>query len=190
MLKKGFTIVELAIVLIIIGIIIGMAVKGGALLQTAKMRAEFRKVDKIRTALSTWRANNPIGISKYPLLNPGVPNSPELDMYHLVTLTYLTEQEINNPFKQWELIRGGLPASGITDIADGEFGKSFILRLQGSSPQYACNFEVLLDDRTFDTGSTRIAGVTATLDPDGDWFECVNWPTAVSAGSFLYYDVL
>jgi prepilin-type N-terminal cleavage/methylation domain-containing protein len=189
MLKKGFTIVELAIVLIIIGIIIGMAVKGGALLQTAKMRAEFRKVDKIRTALSTWRANNPTGISKYPVITGA-----ELNIEYLVELGYLTEQEISNPFKKWELIRGGLPAigGGNDNISDANFGKSFILRLQGSSPQYACNFEVLLDDRTFNTGSTRIDNIAVTNDPDNNsiWYECSNWPTAVSPGSFLFYDVL
>jgi prepilin-type N-terminal cleavage/methylation domain-containing protein len=189
MLKKGFTIVELAIVLIIIGIIIGMAIKGGALLQTAKMRAEFRKVDKIRTALSTWRANNPMGISKFPKLTADN-NSPELDINELVTLGYLTDQEISTPFKKWELIRGGIPAtSGVTGIADGEYGKSFILMLDNTSPQYACNFEVLLDDRVFDTGSTRVSGISEKNDADGDWEECLDWPTAV-LNSELYYDVL
>jgi prepilin-type N-terminal cleavage/methylation domain-containing protein len=189
MLKKGFTIVELAIVLIIIGIIIGMAVKGGALLQTAKMRAEFRKVDKIRTALSTWRANNPIGISKYPPLPP----AENLDIYRLVELGYLSDLEINNPFGRWDMIRGNLPPTGLAEPS-GLYGKSFILMLDNSSPQYACNFEVLLDDRTFNTGSTRVDLSSFTLsdyiDTDGDWFECSRWPTGVSNGSSLNHEVL
>jgi prepilin-type N-terminal cleavage/methylation domain-containing protein len=184
MLKKGFTIVELAIVLIIIGIIIGMAIKGGALLQTAKMRAEFRKVDKIRTALSTWRANNPIGISKYPPEKVVV-----LDIDRLVQLGYLTEQEIENPFKKWELIRGNMPAVGAVGIEDAAYGKSFILRLNPTSPQYACNFEVLMDDKNFDNASSRVSGVNIL--PDGvEWAECAKWSTSTAGGGKLYYDVL
>jgi prepilin-type N-terminal cleavage/methylation domain-containing protein len=186
-MKKGFTIVELAIVLVIIGIIVGMAIKGGALLQTAKMRAEFRKVDKIRTALATWRANNPIGISVYPTVGG---DNVSLDINRLVELGYLTEQEILNPFKKWDMIRGGMPDNGTTGIPDGSYGKSFILMLDNSSPQYVCNFEVLLDDRDFNRGNTRVSSVNTVLDPDNDWRECNYWSSGGASGSFLYYDVL
>jgi prepilin-type N-terminal cleavage/methylation domain-containing protein len=188
-MKKGFTIVELAIVLVIIGIILGMAIKGGALLQTAKMRAEFRKVDKVRTALATWRANNPIGISVYPRVG-GDNFSPYLDINRLVELGYLTEQEILNPFKKWDMIRGGMPDNGSAGIPDALYGKSFILMLDNSSPQYVCNFEVLLDDRNFDRGNTRIFGVSSLTDSDNDWLECNYWPSGGTSGSYLYYDVL
>ncbi|MDR2400069.1 MAG: prepilin-type N-terminal cleavage/methylation domain-containing protein [Deferribacteraceae bacterium] len=186
MLKKGFTIVELAIVLIIIGIIIGMAIKGGALLQTAKMRAEFRKIDKIRVALSTWRANNPIGISKYPPAPPAT----DLNIDLLVELGYLTEQETLNPFGKWLMMRGDLPAVGSDNISS-EYGKSFILWADNPTLQYSCNFEVLLDDKVFDTGNNRVNPVpTAQKDSFGDWIECNKWPSGSGEARKQYYDVL
>jgi prepilin-type N-terminal cleavage/methylation domain-containing protein len=51
---KGFTFVELAIVLVIIGIIMGLAVKGRTLIRGAKLRAEIRKIDKLQTALMSY----------------------------------------------------------------------------------------------------------------------------------------
>ncbi|MDR2401566.1 MAG: type II secretion system GspH family protein [Deferribacteraceae bacterium] len=52
--RKGFTFVELAIVLVIIGIIMGLGVKGRTLIRSAKMRAEIRKIDKLQTALMSY----------------------------------------------------------------------------------------------------------------------------------------
>jgi prepilin-type N-terminal cleavage/methylation domain-containing protein len=52
--KKGFTFVELAIVLVIIGIIMGLAIKGRSLIRSAKMRNEIRKIEKLQTALMSY----------------------------------------------------------------------------------------------------------------------------------------
>jgi prepilin-type N-terminal cleavage/methylation domain-containing protein len=52
--KKGFTFVELAIVLVIMGIIMGLAVKGRSLIRGAKMRNEIRKIEKLQTALMSY----------------------------------------------------------------------------------------------------------------------------------------
>jgi prepilin-type N-terminal cleavage/methylation domain-containing protein len=42
----GFTLVEISVVLVVIGIIMGMAVKGRDLVETARLRKEIRKLDK------------------------------------------------------------------------------------------------------------------------------------------------
>ncbi|MDR2105225.1 MAG: type II secretion system GspH family protein [Deferribacteraceae bacterium] len=52
--RKGFTFVELAIVLVIMGIIMGLAVKGRNLIRGAKLRGEIRKIDKLQTALMAY----------------------------------------------------------------------------------------------------------------------------------------
>ncbi|MDR2105359.1 MAG: prepilin-type N-terminal cleavage/methylation domain-containing protein [Deferribacteraceae bacterium] len=49
-MKKAFTLVELSIVLVVIGVIMGMAVKGRDLIETSKLRKEIRKLDKFAAA--------------------------------------------------------------------------------------------------------------------------------------------
>ncbi len=58
-MKKGFTIVELAIVLVVIGIILAMAVKGKALVETARYKAEINKIRKLEAAVHIWLATHP-----------------------------------------------------------------------------------------------------------------------------------
>lgn len=54
--SKGFTLVELAIVLIVIGLLIGMAFKGKALVDSAKVKADVVKVQKIATAFQVYQS--------------------------------------------------------------------------------------------------------------------------------------
>lgn len=52
--KKGFTLVELAIVLVVIGLILGMAIKGKDLIDSAKYKTDLTKIDKISSAVSVY----------------------------------------------------------------------------------------------------------------------------------------
>jgi prepilin-type N-terminal cleavage/methylation domain-containing protein len=54
MKRKAFTMYEMAIVLVIIGIIMGMLVKGSSMIRTAELRREIWKVEKVRAALSVF----------------------------------------------------------------------------------------------------------------------------------------
>ena len=53
--RSGFTLVELAIVLVIIGLIIGGVLAGSALIRGAELRAIITDRDKIETAINTFR---------------------------------------------------------------------------------------------------------------------------------------
>lgn len=57
MVKKGVTLVELAIVLVVIGLLMGMAFKGKTLADYAKIKADINKINKIATALNVYYSN-------------------------------------------------------------------------------------------------------------------------------------
>ena len=59
MKRKGFTIVELAIVLVVIGIILSMAIKGKNLVDTARFRMEINKIRKLEAAIHIFLAVHP-----------------------------------------------------------------------------------------------------------------------------------
>lgn len=54
-LNKGFTLIELSIVLIIIGLIIGGVLVGRDMIQAAELRATVGQLEKYRTAINTFR---------------------------------------------------------------------------------------------------------------------------------------
>jgi prepilin-type N-terminal cleavage/methylation domain-containing protein len=52
--NKGFTLIEIAIVLVIIGLLIGGALKGQALIQSAKVKRVAKQADEFRVAVMTY----------------------------------------------------------------------------------------------------------------------------------------
>lgn len=55
MVKKGFTLVELSIVIVIIGIIVAGVVGGQSLVNQAKIRSTIAEVDKFRVAINSFK---------------------------------------------------------------------------------------------------------------------------------------
>src|ERR1700735_2399062 len=53
--EKGFTLIELSIVLVIIGLIIGGILTGQDLIKAAEQRATLAQVEKYNTAVNTFR---------------------------------------------------------------------------------------------------------------------------------------
>ncbi len=52
--QKGFTLVEIAIVLVIIGLLIGGVLKGQAMIQNAKVKRVVKSADELRAAFYTF----------------------------------------------------------------------------------------------------------------------------------------
>lgn len=52
--QQGFTLVEIAIVLVIIGLLLGGALKGQEMIKSAKVKAEMQELDAISAAYNTY----------------------------------------------------------------------------------------------------------------------------------------
>lgn len=53
--RKGFTLIELSIVLVIIGLLVGGVLAGQTLIAAAQVRKEISKLNSISTAINTFR---------------------------------------------------------------------------------------------------------------------------------------
>ena len=53
--SAGFTLIELSIVLVIIGLIIGGVLVGRDLIAAAQVRAQISQIEKYQTAVNTFR---------------------------------------------------------------------------------------------------------------------------------------
>ena len=85
-MKRGFTIVELAIVLVVIGIILGMAVKGKTLVDAARVKADLAKIYKIEAATAIYYTKT----GELPVYNPSFPDRTEI-----VDMGLITEKDVN-----------------------------------------------------------------------------------------------
>ncbi len=79
-MKKGFTLVELAIVLVIIGLLVGGVLQGQELIKQAQIRQEIRKLNDFKLALAAFQTKYdglPGDIRKptrfFPECNDGTP---------------------------------------------------------------------------------------------------------------------
>src|ERR1700735_2969244 len=53
--QRGFTLIELSIVLVIIGLIVGGVLVGQDLIRAADVRAQISQIEKYQTAVNTFR---------------------------------------------------------------------------------------------------------------------------------------
>jgi prepilin-type N-terminal cleavage/methylation domain-containing protein len=176
MRKKGFTFVELAIVLVIIGIIMGMLIKGRALIETARLKNEIRKIERIQTSVAGWFAKTTGGVEAvdaFPLVEEADPTT-----LNFRELSDLSAADMTNLYDNWTLRRGKFAAGELAASPTGA-GINIYIRTETTTPRFACNIEFMLDDRNFATGNGRsqvTPFLTAGADPE--FTPCDNWTEA------------
>ncbi|MDR2400955.1 MAG: prepilin-type N-terminal cleavage/methylation domain-containing protein [Deferribacteraceae bacterium] len=214
--KKGFTFVELAIVLVIIGIIMGMAIKGRQLIEGAKTRSEVRKLEKIQSAVAGWISNTggDSNALDFRRLNPSATCSSTVARGSIVAsntkvaangvcldsslLNDITTSTISNPYgDNWTLWAGGWPSKG-AEVAPG----TAFLAISSSSPRFGCNMENMLDDKFFNFGDVR-SGYNEHRVGDSDngttpadntsvnnvFKTCDEWPNNADNSSYVGYEL-
>jgi prepilin-type N-terminal cleavage/methylation domain-containing protein len=170
----GFTLVELAIVLVVIGIIAAMAIGGTDVLANAQVRSEINKLSKFESALSTYRAAN----NRFPKLLDNNSTDRTLDTFALVGLGVeskdLKSKFANNTQDQsaYQLqycapkldnisvgfTMGSSEASNIClNVGMGvEIDGTYKSEVENNIHNLlVCNAEILIDDSNILTGSAR-----------------------------------
>jgi prepilin-type N-terminal cleavage/methylation domain-containing protein len=186
MRKKGFTFVELAIVLVIIGIIMGMLIKGRALIETARLKSEIRKIERVQTGVAGWFSKTTGGVEAmdaFPLVGS---DTTTLDYK---ALSDLSAADMTHPYGKWTLRRGKLTANA-DNATYTDAGINVILHADNVTPRFACNIEFMLDDRSFTAGNGRsevVAILTTVGDPE--FKPCDDWAEAIPLARLFDYRI-
>jgi prepilin-type N-terminal cleavage/methylation domain-containing protein len=165
-MKKGFTLVELAIVIVIVGIIAAMVFKGQTIYENSKLRSSLKNIEMIRTAFSNI-AMDYEGIipddSSFDNITPSEWANGRYDADRLfVTKGLLTDANLiiyRQPNIKWVLVscnKGDLDNKThylVTTGADNKThsGKHVCLTTEftknlGVSERFSCYFEKIMDD--------------------------------------------
>ncbi|MDR2400230.1 MAG: type II secretion system GspH family protein [Deferribacteraceae bacterium] len=166
--KKGFTLVELAIVLVIIGLITGMAVKGRSLAAAAEMREEVNKMRKYEHAFATHFAKSGSFVpatyddSNQDLWSDNV-SEIFLEKGYLVSKDLVMKYSTRNPPKTYFIaeLQDNTSNPGMGYHLDREAEESeitnFGVLLDKSLDYFICSIEIMGDDRDITTGLGRVA---------------------------------
>lgn len=175
-MKKGFTLVELAIVLVVIGLLMGMAFKGKSLVDAARIKADVNKVEKLGTAINvyyskydtlpglssvsgggTTYAAKSSGAIYQTLIDEGLVK--DSDFKSASGATYWTFIGCNHDAAKWA-------ATGIAETANlciyrssnepkNQKTAETAIKNASISGETICQLETLLDDKNLETGDGR-----------------------------------
>lgn len=167
-MKKGFTFVALAIGLVIMAMIAGLAVHAGGLVETARVRQNLQKISKMRDAVSILmsRVSTQGSVQELRYVQNEGKNTYTLDISRFVQANLLHESdlEIGDSAVSWQMVRCGL-----TDgrNAANVSGASICALAPSLSPALLCHIENIMDDQNTTTGRGRLATGTKTFDYAG-----------------------
>jgi len=153
--QKGFTLVEIAIVLVIVGLLIGGILKGQEMIKSGKVKRAGKQIEDLRAAITSYQ-------DKYRGIMPGSGVAPATagatavftDLAAAGLLAYDTTAGMVNPF-------GG----AVTATNPG--GQISII--SNDIPDYAARkIDIALDDATATTGDITTAAAYASDDATED----------------------
>ena len=176
MVRKGFTIVEMAMVLVVIGLLLVLSVKGKTALNTAKMRLEVAKLNKFEAAIQT-------NFSRSGTL-PVDLGGGRLDSDSLVAKGFLVENDLKDKLhnNEWDFYFCTLPPAVTTYYTMNELTKKVCAVGSGAlNAQLVCNIERLRDDENATDGRGRGWGSVLSRPASADYKDC-----DVMTGNLVY----
>lgn len=178
--QSGFTLVELSIVLVIIGLIIGGVLTGQALIQAAKVRAQLTQIEQLDTAMNAFRSKFDCLPGDCPAASGVVGASGDGDGLVLYTSTWSATLESALVFSQMaaqNMFAGSYtPAAGFSKAQVGEAklgtGGSVIVGSGTAGDTANTNFYVLAKyaatGGSLDTGDLIPADAARSIDSKRD----------------------
>ncbi|MDR2400284.1 MAG: type II secretion system GspH family protein [Deferribacteraceae bacterium] len=185
-MRKGFSMVELAIVLVVIGIIMGMALKGGEIIESARIRKEARKLERFEIAVAVAvQKLGPKGTVGQLETYDNTSNYLSEDFFQdnglLVAADYetYTMPLSTGPEQRKRIYNSRLDNNGgVTDFTvRGDPGATLVF---SSAPFLICQLENILDDRDKVTGQGAINFLNFT-DIDGQAYELADLENTTTA---------
>jgi prepilin-type N-terminal cleavage/methylation domain-containing protein len=174
LVKKGFTLAELSIVLVILGIIIAMTLKGFGVLDAARLRNELGKINKFQTAYSLYFERTGHILPADPLNPmPGGMLNGRLDVTPLYEYGLLeTDTEYNKDYTDGivdnesiflSMCDRNIEADNVTYLSSVEYinagmADGVCLVFNKYYPNFICGAETSYDDMKIYDGSGRYWG--------------------------------
>lgn len=180
--KKGFSLIELAIVLVIIGIIIGMAFKGKQLIDGAKVKRLATQYDKYNAAINIFyeRYNRIPGDG----CGSGVPTTALCTGAQDGQLTVANER--NGLIAELIDVTEILPETEKTSAIDVAWsvtstGRQVFMTLLAADTRFACAVDQMIDDGDPANGLvTAVMGTEAAYTTTTNCWEYTGTVTSVS----------
>lgn len=174
-MKKGFTLIEAAILLIVVGLVVAMVVGGSSLIDSGKVKAEMQKINQIQTAYTSFYTayNRPPGGSTNELHM----STPKAIYDDLVRSGFLTVEQFEAKYLNgfWSFV--GCSKSSDSDSnntywkiepLDAEAGVCLVATevdprydtednrdnpFSRNNARFACYTEIMLDDKNIRGGN-------------------------------------
>jgi prepilin-type N-terminal cleavage/methylation domain-containing protein len=175
-MKKGFSLVEIMIVMVIIGIIVALGIKGGALVNASRIRAEIAKLRNFETGFASYFLKH----NSMPPYTGNDNDSSNLVLYNtdqLVTRGVISSEDVPATFSQnqqpWMFCKNIATEDNGTYFTPAGFavdnaGAGACTSAYTLNNELICNIETILDDGNLYKGAGRVTNAGVSISDNCD----------------------
>jgi prepilin-type N-terminal cleavage/methylation domain-containing protein len=161
-MRKGFSLVEVSIVILVLGLLSVIVFRGGILIHTSEVRSEIGKINKNATAVSLYYSE----LNALPdNISSNAATLGLMDVQDILNQQFITEFDLESKFstEKWAYYHGITPDDNLSDGSippNKPFTVDNTTRIVGLSIEkielrFLCSFERIVDDMNFLNGNGR-----------------------------------